>query len=55
MNYLDKNQGFLIVWERYAGKCLMKRNKNRYVEKVSFFRQVLLENEIIENYCYNGV
>lgn len=33
----------------------MKRNENGYGEQVSHFRQVVLENEIIKNYCYNGV
>lgn len=36
-------------------KSLMKRNGNRYGEQVSHFRQVVLENEIIKNYCYSGV
>lgn len=32
-----------------------KRNGNRYREQVSHFQQVVLENEIVKNYCYSGV
>lgn len=32
-----------------------KKKRNGYREQVSHFQQVVLENEIVRNYCYNGV